>query len=86
MKSCLRGEIWASKQAGVKAVSHESTEPLCNVGDLVEKSGGLDTRELQLSLEAVFATRKDLPSARGERGKVCEFVWVVSIENEGIAN
>jgi len=39
----------------------------------------------QLSLEAVFATREDLPSAHGERGNVCEFVWVVSIENEGIA-
>lgn len=32
-----------------------------------------------------FATREDLPSAHGERGKVCGFVWLVSIENEGIA-
>lgn len=32
-----------------------------------------------------FAKREDLPSAFGERGNVCEFVGVVSIENEGIA-
>ena len=54
-----KGEIlsswrdWPSKQAGVKAVSHESTEPPCNGGRSVEKSGVLDTRELQLSLKTV---------------------------------
>ncbi len=55
------------------------------VGGSVEKSRGLDTGELQLSPEAVFAMRKDAPSAHGERGNVCEFAWVVSIENEGVA-
>jgi len=50
------------------------------------KNRGFRTQECgSFPWKLFFATREDLPSAFGERGNVCEFVGVVSIENEGIA-
>lgn len=47
--------------------------------------GGWTQGRFSFPWKLFFATRNDLPSAHGERGKVCEFVWLVSIENEGVA-